>query len=250
MNAPIVPCLACPLSCNPLFEKPSEDELEFMQGFKIGELTVEPGRTVMMEGATSAQFYTVLEGLGLRQKTFPNGQRQVISFVLPGDLVGLQAAVMGEMQHSVEATTRMTLCVFDRNGLWDLFRNQPKRAYSVTWLSAVEENFLGETLATIGQLDATQRIAWALVRLHDRLAMLADASGTLVERGAPVVLPYRQQDLADALGLSLVHTNKTLARLRADGLADWSQGRLALPGRQKLAEIAMIDAEVPVRPLL
>ncbi|MEI4469812.1 Crp/Fnr family transcriptional regulator [Frigidibacter sp. MR17.24] len=250
MNSPTVSCFDCPLRCNPLFEVPSEDELRYMSSFKLGELTVEPGRTVLMEGAASAQFYTVLEGMGLRQKTFPSGQRQVISFVMPGDLVGLQAAVMGEMRHSVEATTRMSLCVFDRNGLWDLLRNQPKRAYSVTWLAAVEEVFLGETLATIGQLDATQRIAWALVRLHDRLAMLDDPEGALLANGGPVALPYRQQDLADALGLSLVHTNKTLARLKAGGLADWSGGQLRLPGRRQLASLAMIDDEMPRRPLL
>ncbi|AMY69683.1 Crp/Fnr family transcriptional regulator [Frigidibacter albus] len=216
-----------------------------MERFKIGELTIEAGRTILMQGAQSPQFYTVLRGQGLRHKTLENGRRQVISFVLPGDLVGLQAVVTGEMQHSVEASVETTLCVFDRAGLWDLFSNQPKRSYSLTWLSAVEENFLGETLATLGQRDASQRIAWALVRLHERLSALGMA------RSGRVPLPWRQQDLADAVGLSLVHTNKTLARLRESGLADWSGGGLSLPGRRELAEMAGIDLEYPTqRPLL
>jgi len=216
-----------------------------MERFKIGELTIEAGRTILMQGAQSPQFYTVLRGQGLRHKTLEDGRRQVISFVLPGDLVGLQAVVTGEMQHSVEASVETTLCVFDRAGLWDLFSSQPKRSYSLTWLSAVEENFLGETLATLGQRDASQRIAWALVRLHERLTALGMA------RGGRVPLPWRQQDLADAVGLSLVHTNKTLARLRESGLADWSGGQLSLPGRRELADMALVDLEYPAqRPLL
>lgn len=239
------PCAECPLRCKPLFEPFTEQELAFMEHFKIGELTIEAGRTILMQGAQSPQFYTVLRGQGLRHKTLEDGRRQVISFVMPGDLVGLQAVVMGEMQHSVEASVETTLCVFDRAGLWDLFSNQPKRSYSLTWLSAVEENFLGETLATLGQRDASQRIAWALVRLHERLMALG------MGQNGRVPLPWRQQDLADAVGLSLVHTNKTLARLRDSGLAEWTGGQLSLPGLKELAKMAFIDLEVPSqRPLL
>lgn len=239
------PCHACPLRQNPAFEDFTPQELAFMERFKIGELTIEPGRTILMQGAQSPQFYTVLRGQGLRAKMLEDGRRQVISFVLPGDLVGLQAMVMREMQHSVEASTEVTLCVFDRAGLWDLFASQPQRAYSLTWLSAVEENFLGETVATLGQRDAVQRIAWALVRLHDRLTQL-DLS---VDGWVP--MPWRQQDLADAMGLSLVHTNKTLARMRAERLAIWQGRRLALPARDMLAELAAVEAEgTQPRPLL
>lgn len=238
-------CADCPLRRRPMFDRLSEDELAFQQGFKLGELVVEPGRTVLMEGASSPQFYTVLRGFGLRYKTLEDGRRQVLNFAFPGDLVGLQAAVMGEMQHGVEATVAMTLCVFDRAGLWDLFRNAPERSYALTWLSAVEEQFMGETVATLGQRDAMQRVSWALVRVHERLIALGQES-----RGS-VPFPYRQQDLADAVGLSLVHTNKTLARLRSADLAIWQSGRLKLPGRAALAEIAGIDLErPPVRPLL
>jgi CRP-like cAMP-binding protein len=67
-------------------------------------------------------------------------------------------------------------------------------------------------------------------------------------RGVP--LPWRQRDLADALGLSLVHTNKTLARLRILGAAHWSGGYLAVPDPARLAELAQEEdgASTP-RPL-
>jgi CRP-like cAMP-binding protein len=152
---------------------------------------------------------------------------------------------MGEMTHSVESTTAMKLCVFDRSELWSIFRSHPTRAFSMTWLAAVEEHLLGETVATLGQRDATERISWALARIYQRL----DAIGLANQRSVP--LPFRQQDLADALGLSLVHTNKTLARLRERQLAQWQDGQLTINDLAALAEVAMISLEnPPVRPLI
>ena len=238
-------CEVCPLRTQPLFTTSSADEIRFMRRFKSGELTVEPGATILMEGARAPQLYTTLRGLGIRHKTLPSGRRQVINFVFPGDFLGLQAGVMGEMQHSVEATTRMTLCVFERRDLWNLFRHSVERAFDLSWLAAVEEHFLGEALTTVGQRSATERVAWALVRIYLR----GQALGLTGREG--MHLPYKQQDLADALGLSLVHTNKTLAKMRARGIATWSGGQLRVPDIAALAEVAEMEIEEPQqRPLI
>jgi len=198
-----------------------------------------------MEGANSPRLFTVLSGMGLRHKIQGSGRRQVPNFVFPGDFLGMQAALMGEMGHSVEAATDMRLCVFRRADVWTLFKSMPERAFDLTWLAAVEENFLGEALATIGQMPALQRLAWAMVRLFKR----AQAVGPT--RGETMPLPFRQQGLADSLGLSLVHTNKTLARLRERQVAPWGEGRLRIADLGALARIGGLDPEAPVtRPLI
>lgn len=242
----MISCHDCPLhDCGP-FLPHSEEEKDFLDRFKAGEMTVAQGTQILMEGAKTPQLYTVLEGMGLREKTLEDGRRQVINFVLPGDFIGLQAGIMGEMNHSVEAVTPMRCCVFRREDLWTLYRNRPELAFDLTWIAAAEEYFLGETVATLGQRDGTERIAWALVKLFVRLKGL----GLETEAGT-VPLPYRQQDLADALGLSLVHTNKTLSRLRARGLLDWSEGKLRVPDLDALAEVAATEIEaLPQRPFL
>ena len=239
------PCRACPLRRQPLFVPFTEEEVAFQERFKMGELTVDPGTTILMEGSNSPQLYTVLGGQGVRYKTLSNGRRQVINFLFPGDFAGLQAGLMGEMKHSVESRTRMVLCVFDRGRLWEVFRNSPQRAYDLTWIAAVEEHFLGETIASLGQRDAGQRIAWALLRIWQRLRLAGLGEGGMVP------LPFRQQDLADSLGLSLVHTNKTLARFRARGLCDWSDGVLRIGDARALAEVGLVEDEPPEkRPLM
>lgn len=236
-----VSCAKCPLRRQALFVPFTEDEVGFMEKFKTGELTVNAGTTILIEGSNSPQLYTVFSGMGTRYTTLENGRRQVINFLFPGDFIGLQASLMGEMKHSVDASTEMVLCAFKRSDLWNLFRMQPNRAYDLTWIAAVEEHFLGETIATLGQRDAAQRISWAFLRIEKRLR--AVGLGTSGPNDSAVPLPYRQQDLADALGLSLVHTNKTLARLRDLKVASWADGTLRVLNRKGLAEIAMAEPD-------
>lgn len=237
-------CERCPIRKLDAFVPMTAEELRFMTHFKIGELNVEGGAPILMEGSNAPQLYTVLHGMGVRYKLTEQGERQVINFVLPGDFIGLQAGMMSEMCHSVEATTAMTLCVFDRKRIFEVFRDRPERAFDLTWLAAVEEHFLGESLMTLGQRDAEASIAWALVRVAQRGAAL-----NLFRDGA-MPFPFRQRDLADALGLSLVHTNKTLRRLRAKGLVRWSDGRLAVDDMPALKELAGVSGTLAPRPLM
>jgi len=217
-----------------------------MEAFKSGEMEFQKGATLMAEGVNSPHMYTVLSGMGLRYKTLENGERQVLSFVLPGDFIGLQAGIMNEMKHSVEASQTMRLCVFDRAQLWTLFASHPGRAYDVTWISAVEEYFLGESLSIVARMSGEERIAEAYLRLYERgrsLDMLVDGK---------MPLPYRQQDLADALGLSLVHTNKTIASLRERRIASWQKGMLRIWDIEKLKDLTSDTESVTsvMRPLI
>jgi len=241
----VTDCSECPLRKLDTFETLKGEELAFMRRFKSGELNIGAGTPLLMEGSNSPQLYTALKGMGLRYKILPNGNRQVLNFVFPGDFIGLQAGVMGEMQHSVEAVTPMVLRVFDRSDLWSLFKNQPHRSYDLTWLAAMEEHFLSEILASVGQLSAMERISWGLLRFYKR----AQESGLARDGQCP--MPFKQQDLADALGLSLVHTNKTLMRLKERQIVSWRGGVLHILDREELESIALEQKERPsVRALI
>ncbi|MEO1138167.1 MAG: Crp/Fnr family transcriptional regulator [Pseudomonadota bacterium] len=238
-------CENCPLRRLDFFDDMTKEEVAFMQRFKTGELVAEGGSEILAEDASSTQLYTALSGMGLRYKMLEDGQRQVIGFVMPGDFIGLQSGVMGVMRHSVEATTTMKLCVFNRSELWSLFKSQPARAFDLTHVAAREEQLLGEALATIGQMDGVTRVSWALFRFYDRLRSLD------LMRNGRVPLPYKQQDLADAIGLSLVHTNKTLGKLREAGVATWAENALVVHKEAELATLghAIGTAKMP-RPLI
>lgn len=238
-------CEESPLQKLSIFEKMNREETAKTQRSKSGELTVEAGTPILMEGSNAPQIYTALRGMGLRYKLLPDGSRQVVNFVFPGDFVGLQAGMMGEMGHSVEASTNMTLCVFDRADFFDFFRSSTQRAFDITWLAASEEHFLGDALTSIGQRDALCSMAWALVTLFRK----GDALNLVHKDTKP--LPCKQQDIADELGLSLVHTNKTLARLRERQLATWAEGKLTIHDIGELADIAQMElTPLPTRPVI
>ena len=109
----------------------------------------------------------------------------------------------------------MLLCVFPRDKLWDLYTNHPTLAFDVTWLAAREEQMLDEHLVNIGRRTALERIAYLMMHLFVR----AEEVG--MTRGSSVRFPFTQQHIADTLGMSLVHANKTLRRLAATKTVRW-----------------------------
>lgn len=208
------PCQLCPLRPLGVFREFEPDELAFVSTFKIGELRVDRAETIVIEGSQSPYLYTVLLGWGFRYKVLPDGRRQILNYLIPGDLIGLQGSLTGEMQHSVEALSPMLLCVFQRDQLFTLYRNHPGLAYDLTWLSAREEQMLDETLLSVGRRSALERAAYLIAFISQR----ARALRLFRERAE---IPITQQHVADTLGLSIVHTNKTLRKLAERGLIRW-----------------------------
>ncbi|KQV63904.1 Crp/Fnr family transcriptional regulator [Rhizobium sp. Root1220] len=210
------PCEQCPLRALPTFREFSRDELEFVSKFKRGELVADAGATILVEGAHSAHLFTVLSGWGFRYKSLEDGRRQILNYVMPGDLIGLQGTIMGEMQHSVEALSPVSLCVFERDKLMTLYNKHASLAFDVTWIAAQEERILDEHLLSIGRRTALERAAYLIAFLFERASRLKLFNGRKY-------IPITQQHVADTLGLSIVHTNKTLKKLAAKGLIRWQE---------------------------
>ena len=174
-----------------------------------------------------------------------DGRRQILNYVLPGDMIGLQGSLMGEMQHSVEALSPMLLCMFERDRLLQLYRDHPGLAYDLTWIASREERMLDENLLSVGRRSALERAAYLLAFMASRARKVGmDGKGK-------VDIPITQQHIADTLGLSLVHTNKTIRKLIDRKLVQWRDGGcrvLDVDGLMALAGWSGLDERV--RPLL
>jgi len=210
-----VPCEKCPLRAMEHFRDFTSEELKFVSAFKKGELTAEPGAVILSEGAHSAHLFTLLQGWAFRYKTLEDGRRQILNYLLPGDLVGLQGSVIGEMQHSIEALSPVTFCVFQRDQLPTLFQNHPGLAFDITWLASREERMLDENLLSVGRRSALERAAYLIAFLYQRAEVVG------MNKSGPLTIPISQQHVADTLGLSIVHTNKTLKKLSEKKLIRW-----------------------------
>lgn len=232
------PCEECPLNQRRAFRALSADEVAFVKWFKSNEIVAAQGSTIIEEGAECSHLYTVLSGWAFRYKSLPDGRRQILSFALPGDLLGIQGSTMTEMNHSVEALTRTVLCVFPRERLWTLYEKHPSLAFDLTWIVARSECMLDDSLLSLGQRSARERIAYLLLHLFHRAGAVGMTEGTRIR------FPFTQQHLADALGLSLVHTNKSLRRLAAAGAIAWHDGVFQLSDEALLSSIASYEPPV------
>ena len=240
-------CQDCPLRPLKLFLEPAGDELELVQSLKRREQHLRAGETLIHEGQTDAPLYTLLQGWAFRYKTLSDGRRQILNFLLAGDFIGVQQKMGDAAAHGVEALTDAQFCVFQRDALWELHRRSPTMGFGVTWLTAHEESMVDDTLLSVGRRSAEERIASMLILLFKRASALqADAGAAGVE------FPLTQQHMADGLGLSLVHTNKTLRKLERLGLHRIADGRLVLRDVKALARLADLygDGRPPPRPLV
>jgi CRP-like cAMP-binding protein len=246
-------CIDCPLRALPLFLPHTEEELALVQFLKQREITLESGDTLIDEGQVDTRLFTLLEGWAYRFKTLSDGRRQILNFLLAGDFIGVQQKMSDAAAHGVVTLTPARLCVFDRNALWELHRHQPSMGFNVTWLTAHEESLVDDNLLSLGRRSAEERVATSLILLYKRAAALrGQDEEDDAERANGVPFPPTQQHLADALGLSLAHTNKTLRKLERRGLFRIRDGRLQLLDPRALARLADLygDGKPPARPLV
>ena len=240
-----VPCEKCPLRPLHALRDFTTEQLAFVSEFKAGELKAEPGTSLFLEGTNSPHLYTVLSGWAFRYKALADGRRQILNYVLPGDFIGLQGTIFDRMQHSVEALTPMMLCVFPREKLWELYRLHPSLAFDVTWIAAREERIVDEHLLSVGRRTAIERAAFLLLHLFVRAEQLGLTKGNTIQ------FPITQQHIADTLGMSLVHTNKTLRRLVSQKVVRWKDKTFEILDRDALTEIGEYDiAEEGGRPFI
>ena len=215
-----------------MFTDDTAGEIASIEAYRSGTQSVAAGKAIIIEQHPNGKLYTLYSGWAFRYKTLSDGRRQILNFLLPGDLLGLQQKFSDNAMHGVEAVTDVTLCVFPRDGLFELFKSHPGLGYDVTWLSARAEGFVDDNLVTTGRRNASERVAMLLMTLYqrmDRLGLVSDAS---------IDFPINQQHIADNLGLSLVHTNKTLRRLTQLGLHELKNGRLRLLNPKALQRLA------------
>lgn len=179
-------------------------------------------RELAREGRPVGGARLILSGFAARTAIFADGRRQFLSFLLPGDLLGLCHQSAPLATSTVPAITPVTTCALPPTGSATL-----DAAYAVS--GALDEAYLLRQIRRLGRLSAQARIADFLLEMHERLALagLADQGG--------FELPFTQEVLADALGLTSVHINRMMQLLRREGDLEWKSGRVTLTDPAQLA---------------
>lgn len=179
--------------------------------------------------------YIIDQGWIAKYKLLEDGRQQIINYALPGDMLGIDAMVLEKPEHSTMTITGSTLWQVDPERLLDLFHESPRLATAICWCGTRESAIMGEHIVRIGRCNALESIAHLILELHSRLEMLGLVSGNEFE------FPLTQDLIADTLGLTTVHVNRTLRKMSGNGLIKYSDSRMLIPDYGRLRLIAGFD---------
>jgi len=171
-------------------------------------------RDLIREGDKPRSPFVLLEGWACGYKTLPDGRRQIVDFLLPGDLCDLKLHLLTKMDHAISAITNVKIAEIQPEELEQVTARHPRIAHAIWMDEMAKISVQREWTLNIGQRTAYERIAHILCETYLRL----DAVGRTKDRQCE--FPLTQLDLADATVLTAVHVNRTLQELRRDALIE------------------------------
>lgn len=194
------------------------------------------GDHIVQPGQVFKSVYLITEGWATRSKLTSNGARQIINFAIPGDFLCFNAALFRESEVFVRAHTKLETFVVPIRPFSEMLLKQPQLAIALAWTAAQEEGVVSERLLSLGRRTALQRAAHLLCEIHRRLETVH-----LVTGSAQFDLPMTQEDLADALGISLIHMNRVLRDLSRSELISINRSSVRLLDLKTLRSLAGFD---------
>jgi CRP-like cAMP-binding protein len=194
-----------------------------------------PGEDIVTDGDRPTQCHAIVEGLAFRHRTLTDGRRQIVSFLMPGDVCDLQGLLL-TLDHAVSALTHVQTVTLPHARLQELMETRPAISRGLWRAHLAEAAAFREWMLGMGRRSALARIAHFFCEVFLRM----QAAG-LTEKNR-CRFPVTQQHLSDSLGLSTVHTNRTLQALRAEGLIAFQGGMLTVLDWPRLCAIGEFDA--------
>ena len=210
----------------------SASDRELLNRVTRGEEHFAADVDLVSEGMKPRSVFLLLEGMAVRYRTLPDGGRQIMTFLIAGDLCDSHVFLLKTMDHSIGTITPVSVAPLSRNDIIDIFAKRPRISAALWWSSLQEEAMLRERIVSLGRRDARGRIAYLLCELVWRHAAVDLIDGDTIQ------LPLTQNELGDTLGLTAVHVNRILKEFRGMNLIAVEQRKLSLLDTARLQELA------------
>jgi CRP-like cAMP-binding protein len=212
------------------------DEVACLAELQSRRRAVAPLTEIVHEGQTDHRAWILQEGWANCYKLVPNGGRQIISFPLPGDFMGLRSVLLQTSDHSFASLTDAVISEISPQRMMEIFHEFPRVATAVLWATSRDEAMVVEHLVNIGRRSAIERLAHLFLELGQRLKLV----GLITSTG--FACPLNQYVLADALGLTAIHVNRVLRQLRERGLITVKAQQVIIHDLDGLRELAGYDS--------
>ena len=207
-------------------------ELKRLAEVQSKPLAVKRGKQLVHEGQTGHKALVLQAGWGCSYKDLPNGGRQIISFPIAGDCVGLRSVLLRTADHSFSALTDAMVSSVEGAHMLKCVTEYPRLGAALLWAASRDEAMVVEHLVNIGRRSAIERTAHFFMELAERLSLIGLATETEFK------CPLSQFVLADALGLTAIHVNRVLRQLREQDLLTLHKGSVRIHDLDRLRKLA------------
>lgn len=207
----------------------AEDQ-EAVLGLPHRQRTLRRGTYIVREGDAPTHVSVLTSGFACRHKLVDEGDRQIVSVQVAGDILDLQNALLPIADHSVQTMTDAEVAEIPREAVRRLALARPAVCEAMWYDSLVDASIHREWIASRGRRSALAALSHFLCELGVRLQVAGQ--GTLTR----YALPMTQEDLGDALGLTSVHVNRTLKTLSEKGIAQKRGASIFIADWERLAE--------------
>lgn len=198
--------------------------------------TYAPREDIIREGEKLEDCHVVLSGLAMRYKILPSGERQIMAFMVPGDLCDAEVFVLDEMDHSVAAMSATRCAIIPAKKMKELLREVSCLGEALWWGTMTDLAVLRERIVDHGRRDSRERVAHLLYEMLVRHRMIGQA------QDHSFAFPVTQEELADATGMTPVHVNRMLQQLRQEGLIEFRSKVLKITDPDGLRTVAQFNA--------
>ena len=210
----------------------SDQDVALLEMLCLREERFRAGANIAIEGETPRSAFVLTRGMACRFRLMPDGRRQILTILIPGDFFDLHGFLLNATDHSVAAIGPTRIAAIGREAVIDIIANHPRIGAALWWSAMQEDAMLRERIVALGRRSARGRVAYILCELVWRQRAVGMAEDHAIR------LPFTQTDLADMLGLTSVHTNRVLQGFRRDELITLAHRRLTLHDLERLQAIS------------
>ncbi|WP_243369273.1 Crp/Fnr family transcriptional regulator [Microvirga solisilvae] len=213
----------------------SEEKRALEQATSLKRRHLNPREDLIYEGEKPDSVNLINDGWACRYKVLEDGRRQILGFLVPGDVCDMRMFILKEMDHSIGAISPVSVSEIPKDTIIELTDTYPRLSRAFWWNSLVEDSISREWVVNNSQRDAVERMAHLFCELFVRLRMVGLTNGDSCE------FPLTQAELGETLGLSTVHVNRTLQEMRAANLVVLKGKSLTIPNLEALQEVGLFN---------
>ncbi len=232
-------CASCPIRQNALFQVVPVSYIQDAQSRRTDQYRLAARRMLYEEGDPATMAFTLWEGWVMLYRADADGRRQGLRIALPGDFLGYMPPGSRQVHHSALAITNLVVCGFRQEGLHEMMAKHADLAAHITriqtrYMVSCQNHMLG-----LGRKSAEQRIACLIAELFHRLKHRQ----LIPEDATSMPFPLTQEMIGDMTGLTPVHTNRVLRKLRAEGILRQERLRLEILDLERLVTLGEYEGE-------